>query len=102
MAKKWTREEVVRVFELLIENGSPVISHPKFRQILDRDENLFTNQIIRESNNNIAYRSVDFDVEGMDDGDFWERIDKTPYNELIEDNAAAAIFKMVDKLGLLQ
>lgn len=100
--KKWTREEVVRVFELLIERGHPIVSHPKFRELLDRNANLFTNQTIREANGNIAYRSVDFEVEGLDDEKFWDRIDNTPYRDLIEDNAAVALFKMAEKLDLIE
>jgi hypothetical protein len=100
MAKKWTHEEIVRVFEILIERNSPLVSHPKFRELLDRNENLFTNQVIREANGNIAYRSVDFDVEGIEDETFWDRIDETPYRDLIEDNAAVALFKMAEKLNI--
>src|SRR3989338_10091513 len=79
MAKHWTKEEVVRLFELLVEKGSDLTSHPEFRKHLDRDGNLFANQVTREANGNIAYRSVDFDVsDGMSDKDFWGRIDATP------------------------
>ena len=100
MAKKWTREEVVRLFELLIERGAPIVSHPKFRELLDRNQNLYTNQVTREANGNIAYRSVDFNVNGIEDETFWKKIDSTPYNDLIEENAAIAILKMVEKLGI--
>lgn len=101
MAKRWTREEVVRLFELLIERNAPIISHPKFRGLLDRDQNLYANQITREANGNIAYRSVDFAVDDLEDEEFWERIDKTPYNELIEENAAIAILKMAEKFNII-
>ncbi len=99
--KRWTREEVVRLFELLIERGAPIVSHPKFRGLLSRDENLYANQITREANGNIAYRTMDFDVNGMDDEEFWERVDENPYQDLIEDNAAVAILKMAEKFGLI-
>jgi len=102
MAKHWTKEEVVRLFELLVEKGSDLTSHPEFRKHLDRDGNLFANQVTREANGNIAYRSVDFDVsDGMSDKDFWGRIDATPYNDLIEENAAVAIVKMGEKFKLI-
>lgn len=101
MAKRWTREEVIRLFEILIERGAPIVSHPKFRGLLDRDQNLFANQITREANGNIAYRSVDFNIEEMADDEFWAKIDETPYNELIEDNAAVAILKMAERLKLV-
>ncbi|MFH0799481.1 MAG: hypothetical protein V2A66_04785 [Pseudomonadota bacterium] len=101
MAKKWTREEVVRLFELLIERGAPIVSHPKFREILNRDQNLYANQVTREANGNIAYRSVDFDVNEVEDDEFWNRIDSTPYQDLIEDNAAIAIVKMAEKFNLI-
>ena len=99
-AKKWAQEEVTGAFELLIEWGSPVVSHPKFRALLDRDENLFTNQLIREANGNIAYRSVDVEIDDLPDEEFWGIIDGTPYNELIENNAAVALFKNAEKLGI--
>lgn len=101
MAKKWTREDVLKLFEILIERGAPIVSHPKFRGLLNRDENLFANQITREANGNIAYRSVDFDVDGIEDEEFWTRIDNTPYQDLIEDNAAVAILKMAEKFNLI-
>lgn len=101
MAKKWTREEVVRLFELLIERGAPIVSHPRFRELLNRDQNLLANQVTREANGNIAYRSVDFDVETLEDEEFWEMIDSTPYQDLIEDNAAIAILKMAEKFNII-
>ncbi|OGQ44814.1 MAG: hypothetical protein A3H42_04130 [Deltaproteobacteria bacterium RIFCSPLOWO2_02_FULL_46_8] len=100
--KKWTREEVVKVFEILMERGSNLFSSPGFRKHLDRDRNLLANQVTREANGNIAYRSVDFPiVEELSDNDFWTRIDQTPYNDLIEDNAAIALMKMAEKLKLV-
>lgn len=101
MAKKWTREEVVRLFELLIERGAPIVSHPRFRELLNRDQNLLANQVTREANGSIAYRSVDFDVETLEDEEFWEMIDSTPYQDLIEDNAAIAILKMAEKFNII-
>jgi len=102
MLKKWTKKDLVALFEILIERNSPIVSHPQFRQHLTRNENLFTNQTIREANGSIAYRSVDFKVDDeLSDEAFWERIEKTPYTDLIEDNAAVAIVKMAEKLKLL-
>lgn len=101
MTKKWSKEEVVRLFELLIERGCPITSHPKFRELLDRNQNLFANQVTREANGNIAYHSVDFDLEGLDDEAFWNKIDNTPYQDLIEDNAAVAILKMAEKFNII-
>jgi hypothetical protein len=101
MAKKWTKEEIIRLFEILIERGAHIVSHPKFRELLDRDKNLLTNQIVREANGNIAYRSVDFDIDGIEDEAFWDRIDETPYNDLIENNAAVALLKMAAKLNII-
>lgn len=101
MARKWTKEELIRLFELLIEAAMPIVSHPEFRNKLTRDENLFTNQVVREANGNIAYRSVDCDVLNISDDEFWDHIDSTDYTELIEENAAFAILKMAGKLNLI-
>ena len=102
LKKKWTREEVVKVFEILLEKGCPLFATPGVRDHLSRDENLLTNQFTREANGNIAYRSVDFKIsEGLSDAAFWSQIEKTPYRELIEENAAVAIMKMAEKLKLL-
>lgn len=102
MTKKWTKEDVVKVFEILISRGSEITSHPKFRELLTRNENLFANQVTRQANGNIAYNSVDFDLNGLSDDDFWSRIDSTPYNDLIENNAAVAIMKMAEKLNIAE
>lgn len=100
--KRWSRNKAVRVFEILMERGSTLFSNPHFRKHLNRDENLLANQFTREANGNIAYRSVDFKIEeGMSDNDFWNRIERTPYNDLIEENAAVAIVKMAEKLKLV-
>lgn len=101
MAKKWDKEDLIKIFEMLIERGCPITSHPKFRELLTRDENLFANQVTREANGNIAYKSVDFDVDDIEDDEFWSRIDHTPYQDLIEDNAAIAILKMAEKFNLI-
>ena len=106
-AKSWRREEVVGLFEKLIECGSPIVSHPKFRGQLSRDENLFANQLIREANGNIAYRSVDFDlvdengIQKMPDDEFWARMDGSLYKEDIENNAVYAMLSMAEKLGIV-
>ncbi|MDO8527386.1 MAG: hypothetical protein Q7T03_06855 [Deltaproteobacteria bacterium] len=101
--KKWTKTEAVRVFEILLEKGNTLFSSPGFRGQLTRDESLLANQFTREANGNIAYRSVSFDItDEMSDNDFWSRIEKTPYNDLIEDNAAMAIVKMAEKLKLME
>lgn len=101
--KKWTKAEAVQVFEMVLEKGLDLFSSPQFRQDLDRDQNLIANQLTREANGQIAYRSVDFTIaEQMTDEDFWSQIEKTPYNELIEDNAAVAILKMAEKLKLVE
>ena len=101
MARKWTKEDVIKLVEILLERYVTILSHPKFRAVLDRDQNLFTNQVVREANGNIAYRSVDGDVDGLTDEDFWDMIDNTPYSDLVEDNAAVAILKMAEKLNLI-
>lgn len=100
--KKWTRPEAAKVFEIFLERNLDLFSSPAFRQRLTRDENLLANQLTREANGSIAYRSVDFTIEEtMSDEIFWSRIDTTPYNELIEENAAVAIMKMAEKLNLV-
>ena len=100
--RKWTRSEAVRVFEILLEKGNDLFSSPGFRNHLSRDESLLANQFTREANGNIAYRSVSFAItDDMSDHEFWNRIEKTPYNDLIEDNAAVAIVKMAEKLKLM-
>lgn len=95
-----SKDELVRVFEMLNEQGSPVVSHPRFRGRLDRDLNLLVNQLIREANGNIAYRTVDFDPTGMEDADVWAKIDSSPHRPELYDNAAAAMLKMAEKLGI--
>jgi len=102
MAKaKLTKEQIIRIFEILVEKNAPILTHQKFRALLDRDQSLATNQIVRQANGNIAYRTVDFDVIDINDEEFWARIEDTPYNDLIEENAAAALVKMAEKLGVV-
>ena len=100
--KKWTREDLIKVVEYFIEHKVPIMSHPKFRERLDRNRNLFANQVTREATGNVAYRSVDFDLNEMTDEEIWSLFDQSEYNELIEDNAAAAMMKMAEKLNLVK
>jgi hypothetical protein len=97
-----TRNQIVQVFETLIEKGRPLFSHRCFREKLDRDQNLAANQIIREANGNIAYKSVDFELNDKSDQEIWDKIEQTPYLDVIEENAAVAIVKMAEKLKLLK
>ena len=97
---KWTREQWVEIFERLIESDSPILSSPKFRQFLNRDQNLIANQLTSEGTNNVAYRSVDVDISDMSDDEIWELFDSSKYSELIEENATGAIMKMAEKLNL--
>jgi hypothetical protein len=99
--KKWTREEITRIFEILIERNSRITSHPRFRELLDRDQNLYANQVTREANGNIAYRSVDYDLEELGDEAFWDLLNATPHQDLIEENAAVALIKMAEKFDLI-
>lgn len=99
--KKLTKEELIRVFEILIENESALHTRPEFRNKFDRDSNLVINQLTRGATNNVAYRSVDFNIDTMTDEEFWDRIENSKYLDLLEDNAAAAILGMAEKFGLL-
>lgn len=101
MATKWTKEDFIRFLEILVERDVPVYNNQYFRKLLSRNQNLFMNQNIREATGNVAYRTVDFDLDSVDDEGFWERINGTQYNDLIEDNAALAILKMAEKFNLL-
>lgn len=98
---RWTKKDFLQLTEILIENDCPIFLHPRFRKGLDRTQNLFANQIIRESQGNVAYKSVDFDVNAVSDSEFWNRIDGTKYNDFIEENAAAAIMKMAERFNLV-
>lgn len=97
---KLTREQWVQIFERLIEQDSTLLSSPKFRGLLNRDENLIANQLTREGTNNVAYRSVDVDITNMSDDEIWELLDNSKYSEIIEENAAGAIMKMAEKLNI--
>ena len=98
---KWTKKDLVKLFEILIERNPSITSDPAFRELLTRNENLFANQVTREANGNIAYSSVDFDCLEKTDDDFWKEMDKTKHRDIIEDNAAIALLKMAEKLNLL-
>ncbi len=103
MAKtsEWTKKDLTKLFELLVESGSTLTSCGTFRDKLTRNQNLFANQVTREANGNIAYRSVDFDCLEVSDDEFWKKMDTTKHRDIIEDNAAIAIFKMAEKLKLM-
>jgi len=100
-ATKWTKEDLVELFEILIDRNPSITSDPRFRNLLTRNESLFANQVTREANGNIAYRSVDFDALETSDEEFWKRMDTTAHRDIIEDNAAIAILKMAEKLNLI-
>ncbi|PIR20860.1 MAG: hypothetical protein COV45_04705 [Deltaproteobacteria bacterium CG11_big_fil_rev_8_21_14_0_20_47_16] len=102
MKQTWTRESLTKLTEALIVRGSKALTNRHFRTKLDRDQNLFMNQIVREANGNIAYKSVDFDLNGKTDEEIWSRIEQTPYLDVIEENAAVAIIKMAEKLKLVK
>lgn len=97
----WHRTDVLKVFEYLIEKDCPIFAHPEYRKGMVRDQNLFANQVIREATGNVAYRAVDFEIAELGDEEFWQRIDRTKHAELIEENAAAAIMKMAERLDFL-
>lgn len=101
MNKKWTREELIKIFEVLIENECMLQTRPEFRKHFDRDGQLVINQLTRGATSNLAYRSVDFDIENIDDDAFWNKVEDSKYLDLLEDNAAAAILGMAEKFGLL-
>jgi len=101
MKSGWTREEFVTFLEGLVREDIPAYNNPHFRGLLNRDQNLFMNQVVREATGRVAYSTVDRDVLSMSDEDFWRMIDSTEYSELIEENAAIAIMKMAAKLGFI-
>lgn len=101
MAHKWTRDDLLKIIEVLIEKDCPIYCHPEFRKGFDRERNLFANQVIREGNGNVAYRSVDFDIDALSDEEFWGRLTETKHTDLIEENAAVAILKMADRFNLM-
>jgi len=97
---KWSKEELIKIFEVLIERECQLHTRPEFRKHFDRDGHLVVNQLTRFATNNVVYRSIDFDVDDISDDEFWEKVDGSKYNDLIEDNAAAAILGMAEKLGM--
>jgi hypothetical protein len=101
MAAKWTKKDLIEFLEVLVEHDVPVHNNPHFRKLLDRDQNLYVNQNVREATGNVAYRSVDFDIDDVNDEEFWARIDSTGHNDLIEDNATLAILKMASRFNLI-
>ena len=101
MNNQWTRDDVLKVVEVMMEKNESLYCHSRVRRGLDRDHNLFYNQVIREATGNVAYRSVDFDINGISDEEFWNRIDATNHNDLIEENAATTILKMAERFQLI-
>ncbi|MBI2345652.1 MAG: hypothetical protein HYV03_01930 [Deltaproteobacteria bacterium] len=97
---QWTRADILKIFEQLVERDCPLFAHPEFRKGMTRGQNLFANQVIREANGNVAYRSVDFDINDLPENEFWRRIDNTKHADFIEENAAAAIVKMAERFGI--
>jgi len=101
MATKWTKQDLIEFLEVLIEHDVPVHNNPYFRKLLTRDQNLFMNQGVREATGSVAYKTVDFDLDEIDDVEFWARVDNNEYNDLIENNATMAIIKMAEKFNLI-
>ncbi len=101
MSKKLSKEDLIKLFELLIEKECSVHTHPEYRGRFNRDENLIINQVTRQATNNVAYKTVDFDLENMSDEEFWSMVEGTKFNDVIENNAAAEILKMAGKFNLL-
>lgn len=97
----WSRKDLLKVTEALIDMDCPLFTHPRFRKGFSHDLNLFANQIIREANSNSAFRSVDFEIDGLDNGSFWDMIDDTKHADFIEETAATNLLKMAAKLNLL-
>lgn len=99
--RKFSKEELIKIFEVLIESECPLHTRPEFRKHYDRDGQLVINQLTRKATGNVAYRSVDFDVETVSDAEFWNKIEGSKYLDILEDNAAAAILGMAEKFGIL-
>ncbi|PIR17934.1 MAG: hypothetical protein COV46_02160 [Deltaproteobacteria bacterium CG11_big_fil_rev_8_21_14_0_20_49_13] len=99
--KKFSKEELIKIFEVLIESECPLHTRPEFRKHYDRDGQLVINQLTRKATGNVAYRSVDFDVKSVSDAEFWNKIEGSKHLDLLEDNAAAAILGMAEKFGIL-
>lgn len=57
---------------------------------LSRDQQLCLNQAIRTALDNVAYASVEH-LDPVAERAFWEGVDRSPFSELIHDNAAAAL-----------
>lgn len=98
---KWTEKDFLEFIEVLVDHNIPLYNNKLLRKLLTRDQNLFLNQNVREGTNNVAYRTVDFDIEDLDDKAFWDKIDETRFNDVIEDNAAEAILKMAQRFNLI-
>lgn len=96
-------DRLLGVVERLLERDAKIVSHYKFRGVLDRDEKLAFNQAIRKARENIAYKDVNFDIDGMSDNEFWAKIDMADrvHGGIIENNAAVNLVKMAEKLGVL-
>ena len=101
MKQSFSREELIKLFEVLIDQGTTYTTESRFRDLLDRDQKLYVNQITRKATTNIAYRKVDADVTSMSDAEFWAMVDRNDYSDLIEENAATNIVSMVNKLKLV-
>lgn len=97
----FTREDFLAVIESLIEADTPIYCHGEFRKGMERDQNLYVNQVIREANHNVAFKSVRFEFDPeSDDAQFWSRIDASRHSEFIEETAASAILKMAQRFEL--
>ena len=102
--RKLGADRLVGVVERLLTRDAQIVSHYKFREVLDRDENLAFNQAIRQARENIAYKDVNFDPATMSDDEVWARIDMADreHGGIILNNAAVNLFKMAEKLGILE
>lgn len=101
MNHQWTRDDMLKIVEVMMEKELPIYCHSRVRRGLDHNQNLFYNQVIREATGNVAYRSVDFDVDNLSDEQFWARMDQTTHTDLIVENAATAILKMAERFQLI-
>ena len=98
---KWTLQDFIKYLEKLIELDVPIHNNPYLRKMLTRDQNLSLNQKVRHATGNVAYKTLDFDIDEVSDEEFWSRIDDNRYNEFIEDNANRAILKMAGRFNLI-
>lgn len=101
MSKTWTKEELIKIFEILIEKECALHTRPEFCKHFDHDGQLVVNQITRQATTNVAYRTVDFDLKNISDEEFWARVEGSKYLDLIEDNAAVSLLGMAQKLNIL-